>query len=152
MIKSNWIKTVLVASVFVITGLTSNGLAGDEPLKVFILAGQSNMVGHARGHTMATLFNLDGPKDKDLIQLVFKKDAKISKKILDEHLAQAKKVDEMTGGISNKKIEAMPDGTKKAEIEDQVKMFKAAHDAYKANVISSSVVSDRVYISSIRGL
>ena len=149
MSKSNWIKNVLVVAVLVITGFASNGVAKDKPLKIFILSGQSNMVGHARGHTMATLFNNDGPKDKELIGLVFKKDAKISKAILDGHLAEAKKVDEMTGGISNKKIEAMTDATKKAEIESQAKVLKAAHDAYKADVISSSVVSDRVYISSI---
>ena len=64
MIKSNRIKTVLAVAVLVITGFTSNGVAKDKPLKIFILAGQSNMVGHARGHTMATLFNNDGPKDK----------------------------------------------------------------------------------------
>ena len=149
MSKSNLIKYVLVVAVLVITGFASNGVAKDKPLKIFILSGQSNMVGHARGHTMATLFNNDGPKDKELIGLVFKKDAKISKAILDGHLAEAKKVDEMTGGISNKKIEAMTDATKKAEIEGKVKILKAAHDAYKADVISSSVVSDRVYISSI---
>ena len=77
MIKSNRIKTVLAIAVLVITGFASNGVAKDKPLKIFILSGQSNMVGHARGHTMATLFNNDGPKDKELIGLVFKKDAKI---------------------------------------------------------------------------
>jgi len=149
MIKSNWIKNVLVVAVLVITGFASNGVARDKPLKIFILSGQSNMVGHANAHTMATLFNSDGAKDKELVQLVFKKDAKISKAILDEQLARAIKIDDMTGGISNKKIKAMTDATKKAEIEGQVKTLKAAHDAYKEDVNSSSVVSDRVTISSI---
>ena len=120
-----------------------------KKLKVFLLSGQSNMVGHSRGHTMATLFNFDGPKDKELAQLVFGKDAKVSKALLDEQLARAKKIDEMTGGIGNKKLKAMTDATKKAEIEAQVKPLKAAHEAYKEHVTASSVVSDRVYINSI---
>lgn len=149
MMKSNWIKNVLLVSVLVIIALAPNAFAKDKPLKVFIMAGQSNTVGHARGHTMATLFNADGPKDKELAQLVFKKDGQISKKTLDEHLVFAQKVDELTGGISNKKIKAITDATKRAELEAQANKLKAAHEAYKEKVISSSVVSDRVYISSI---
>ncbi len=143
------VKDLLAVAVLVITGVASNAVAKDEPLKIFILAGQSNMVGHANAHTMATLFNSDGPRDKALVQLVFKKDAKVSKAILDAQLARARKIDHMTGGISNKKINAMTDAAKKAEIEGQVKTLKAAHDAYKEEVNASSVVSDRVYISSI---
>jgi hypothetical protein len=37
---------------------STKGDAG-EPLKVFILAGQSNTVGHARAHTIATLLASD---------------------------------------------------------------------------------------------
>jgi len=141
------------AAVVLVVGLllvVSNTVqASDGKLRIFILSGQSNMVGHANAHTMGTLFNADGAKDKELIQLVFKKDAKISKKILDEQLARAIKTDELTGGISGKKIKAITDATKKAEVEGRVKALKAAHDAYKMDVISSSVVSDRVYIDSI---
>ncbi|MDP6044338.1 MAG: sialate O-acetylesterase [Phycisphaerae bacterium] len=146
-------KFARCAAVVAVVGLllvASNAVqAGDGKLRVFILAGQSNMVGHANAHTMATLFNADGAKDKQLAELVFKKDAKISKEILDRQLARAIKTDEITGGISNKKIKAITDPTQKAEVEGKVKALKAAHDAYKKDVVSSSVVSDRVYISSI---
>ena len=57
--------------------------AAPKKLKVFILAGQSNMVGHSRGHTMATLLNADGPRDKALTELVFGKDGKLSNKRFD---------------------------------------------------------------------
>jgi hypothetical protein len=57
-----------------------------------MMAGQSNMVGHANGHTMATSFNADGPKDEALAKPVFGKDAKISKKRFDETLALAKQL------------------------------------------------------------
>jgi len=139
----------MVLVVGLLPALSNAVQASDGKLRIFILAGQSNMVGHANAHTMGTLFNADGAKDKELSQLVFKKDAKISKESFDKQLARAIKTDEVTGGISNKKIKAMTDVTKKAEVEGEVKALKAAHDAYKKNVVSSSVVSDRVYISSI---
>jgi len=137
----------VLAGLLLVAGSTVQ--AGDGKLKVFILAGQSNMVGHANAHTMGTLFNTDGPKDAELIQRVFKKGAKLSKAVLDAQLARAKKTDELTGGISNKKIKAMTDPAAKAKAEALAATLKAAHEAYKEAVVSSSVVSDRVYISSI---
>ena len=115
-----------------------------DTLKVFILAGQSNMVGHSRGHTTATLFNADGPKDKELIQLVFKKDSKASKAMLDEQLVRARKGDEL-----KKKIETMTDADAKAAAEAEVEKIKAAGEAYKKGIEDSLLVSDRVYINSI---
>jgi alpha-galactosidase len=139
----------VVVLVALLPSVSNAADASKGKLRIFILAGQSNMVGHANAHTIATLFNPDGAKDKELAQLVFKKDAKISKAILDRQLAQAIKTDELTGGISNKKIKAITDATQKAKVEAKANALKAAHEAYKANVVSSTVVSDRVYISSI---
>ena len=58
-------------SVVVLVVSSARPAFSDEPLKVFILAGQSNMVGHARAHTIATLYQSDKPRDKQLIELVF---------------------------------------------------------------------------------
>jgi hypothetical protein len=147
------VSVMLAAAALVLSlvAFTSDASAADSKgkLKIFILAGQSNMVGHCRAHTMATLFNLAGPKDKDLIKLVFKDDAKISKQIFDEQVARAKKLDELTGGISGKKIKAITDAAKKEDAEAQATRMKAIHEAYKKDVASSCVVSDRVYINGI---
>jgi hypothetical protein len=115
-----------------------------DTVKVFILAGQSNMVGHSRGHTVATLFNADGPKDKELSQLVFKKDSKVSKAMLDEQLVRARKGDEL-----KTKIETMTDAAVKAAAEAELEKIKEAGEAYKKEVADSLLVSDRVYINSI---
>ncbi len=128
--------------------IASQVFAG-EKLKVFILAGQSNMVGHARAHTIATLFHSDDGRDKRLVELVFGKDSGLSKKTLDEQLTLGRKIDELTGGISHDKIKAMKPGPEKTALEAEVKKLKEAHEAYKQNVASSCVVSDRVYINSI---
>ena len=143
------VATVLMLSVAAFTQDATAATDSKGKLKIFILAGQSNMVGHCRAHTIATLFNLEGAKDKDLIKLVFKDDAKISKKILDEQIVNAKKLDELTGGISGKKIKAITDAAKKTAAEAEVAKLKAVHEAYKTDVASSCVTSDRVYINAI---
>ena len=123
--------------------------SGDEKLKIFILAGQSNMVGHADAHTIATLFNSGSERDERLTNLVFEEDSGLSKKILEEQLIRAKKIDVLTGGISNDKIKNLPEGDEKKVLEEKVRKHKVAHDAYLAKVTSSCVASDRVYINSI---
>ena len=127
----------------------SSPVMGNEKLKIFILAGQSNMVGHADAHTIATLFNSGSERDKRLTKLVFEEDSGLSKKVLEEQLSRAKKIDVLTGGISNDKIKNLPEGDEKKALEEKVKKHKVGHDAYLAKVTSSCVVSDRVYINSI---
>ncbi len=51
MMTSNRIKTVLALAAVVITGLAFNVAVEAKPLKVYILAGQSNMEGHAKVET-----------------------------------------------------------------------------------------------------
>ncbi len=141
-IRMMWAMMALILAV-------ATPVIAKDKLKVFILAGQSNMVGHANPHTIATLFNSADARDKDLIQLVFTKDRKISKNILDEQLSRAMKIDDLTGGISNSKLKTITDAAKKSSVEAEVKKLKSAHDAYKKDVTASCVVSDRVYINSI---
>jgi hypothetical protein len=129
--------------------LTQPAGAAEKKLKVFILAGQSNMVGHSKAHTMGTLFNVDGPQDQALIDLVFGKDAKLSKKRFDETLALAKQLNELTGGIGDPKIKAMTDAAHKATAEAEATRLKATLEDYKKEVVAACAVSDRVYISSI---
>lgn len=143
-----------IASVMLAAGIAAQPAeAASKKLKVFILAGQSNMVGQSNGHTMGTLFNADGPKDQALIDLVFGKDAKISKQRVDEMLALAKQLNELTGGGVNgkghPKIMAMTDAAKKAAAEVEVERIKAILETYKKDVVAASAVSDRVYINSI---
>ncbi|MEC8554063.1 MAG: sialate O-acetylesterase [Planctomycetota bacterium] len=140
-------RLIRLASVLFL--LVASQLSADEKLKVFILAGQSNMVGHARAHTIATLYASDAAKDERLRAMVFGADSEISKVTLEEQLAQAKKIDELTGGISNDKLKAMQDGPEKTELEAKVKQLKDAHEAYKENIHSSCRVDDRVYVNSI---
>lgn len=138
--------SLVTAAVFL---LVAPPVFAGEKLKVFILAGQSNMVGHARAHTIATLYHSDAARDKKLIALVFKEGSGLSKKNLMDQMALGRKIDDLTGGISNSKIKAMSPSPEKTALEAEVKKLKDAHEAYKQNVTSSCVVSNRVYINSI---
>ncbi len=120
-----------------------------RPVRVFILAGQSNTVGHANGHTIATLFHADGPKDRVLAELVFGKDARVFQQRFDETLALARQLNERSGGIGDPKIKALTDATQKAAAEADVERMKAIFETYKSDVRAASVTSDRVYINSI---
>ena len=120
-----------------------------EKLKIFILAGQSNTVGHANPHTIATLYQSGDPRDEALAKMVFKEGSGLSKAKLDAQLVEARKLDELGGGISFDKVKKMEDGPEKKTLEARVKKHKDAHEAYKSKVTSACVVSDRVYINSI---
>ena len=123
--------------------------AASKKLKVFILAGQSNMVGHCNGHTMGTLFNADGPKDQTLIDLVFGKDAQVSKKRFDETLALAKQLNELTGGVGDPKLKAMNDAAQKVAVEAKAAPMKAALDAYTGRIVAVS--HDRYFLDRVAG-
>lgn len=120
-----------------------------EPLKIFVLAGQSNMVGHARSHTIATLFASDDPRDRELLEMVLREDHGLSRADLENQLAEARKLDELTGGISNDKIKKMEEGDAKNTLVATTEAMKARHEAYKKKISESLRVSNSVYIHSI---
>ncbi|MBA63374.1 MAG: hypothetical protein CMJ76_13535 [Planctomycetaceae bacterium] len=122
--------------------------SGAEKLRIFILAGQSNMVGHARAHTIATLYASDSPRDKELLSMVIKND-NLSRKVLEIQLKQARKLDELTGGISNSKVKDLEEGPEKTNLEKKIAAMKDEHQGYKDLISSSCKISDRVYINSI---
>ena len=132
----------------VIVSIASPAVAA-EKLKIFILAGQSNTVGHANPHTIATLYQSGDSRDEALAKMVFKEGSGLSKAKLDAQLVEARKLDELSGGISFDKVKKMEDGPEKKALEAKVKKHKDAHEAYKSSVTSACVVSDRVYINSI---
>ena len=133
-------------AVFALAIILSASVFADQKLKVFILAGQSNTVGHARGHTIATLYKNGMTKDKDLVRMVFSKDMS---KEFEEQLIKARKLDELSGGIGLPKIKNMPDGPEKKALESKLNKLVADHESYQKKIIGACTISDQVYISSI---
>jgi alpha-galactosidase len=144
-LNKKWAVLTIAAAI---VSIASPAVAG-EKLKIFILAGQSNTVGHANPHTIATLYQSGDPRDEALAKMVFKEGSGLSKAKLDAQLVEARKLDELSGGISFDKVKKMEDGPEKKALEARVKKHKDAHEAYKSKVTSACVVSDRVYINSI---
>ena len=144
--KTTLLHLLTIALTFAL--LDNTVVAGGEQLKIFILAGQSNTVGHARAHTIATLYASDSPRDKRLLNMVIDNDD-LNRSTLEAQLEHARKLDEVSGGISNSKVKALKDGPEKLATEKQVAAMKDKHQAYKDLVSASCVVSDRVYINSI---
>ncbi len=118
-------------------------------LKVFILACQSNSVGHSNGHTMCTLFNADGPRDEALRELVFRGDAKLSQAQYEEAIALGKQLNELTGGAGDPKIKAITDAASKSAAEAVADRLRKRLEDYQREIVAASVVSDSVYITSI---
>ena len=144
--KTTLLHLLTIALTFAL--LDNTVVADGEQLKIFILAGQSNTVGHARAHTIETLNASDSPRDKRLLNMVIDNDD-LNRSTLEAQLEHARKLDEVSGGISNSKVKALKDGPEKLAIEKQVAAMKDKHQAYKDLVSASCVVSDRVYINSI---
>ena len=144
--KTTLLHLLTIALTFAL--LDNTVVTGGEQLKIFILAGQSNTVGHARAHTIATLYASDSPRDKRLLNMVIDNDD-LNRSTLEAQLEHARKLDDVSGGISNSKVKALKDGPEKLAIEKQVAAMKDKHQAYKDLVSASCVVSDRVYINSI---
>ena len=145
----NYARAVVVLLFFLMILPGQSAEQGKKKLQIFILAGQSNMVGHANPHTIATLYQSEEANDKRLLRMVFKNGNGLTKAALDEHWVRAKKIDQLTGGISDEKIKAMNEGPEKKALEAEVKKLKEEYEAFKKKILSSYVVSDQVYIASI---
>ena len=78
------IGTFVVAAL-VLIGCTT-GASSAEKLKVFILAGQSNMVGPAQHHTIAALYNTGLDRDQKLAKMVYGTNGEMVSKLIDEQV------------------------------------------------------------------
>ncbi len=116
-----------------------------KKLQVFILAGQSNMVGHANYMTIPALLTAEEPGVKELAKLIFKEgalapgDAREMIETRDQHSS-------LNSDLSAKKISG---DDKIAAAQTELKELQATLDARTQKIKDAFVVSKRVYITSI---
>ena len=145
------INRMMFVRIFCVLLLLLGGVHGEmaEPakkkLQIFILAGQSNMVGHSYYITIPTLLTAKEPEVRKLANLVFKKDAKISRAVIEDLIATRMKRDELSKGLRKKEIKAAAHEAAQAEI----KKLQAQVDDKMQNIKDTFVVSEEVYITSI---
>ena len=117
-----------------------------KQLQVFILAGQSNMVGHANYITIPRLFADERPEVQKLASLVFKKGMTVARKTVDEQIATRIERDKINTDLRKKTIEGE---AAIAAAQAKVKELEAKYDEQTLAIKNAFAVSDRVYISSI---
>ena len=145
------INRMMFVRIFCVLLLLLGGVHGEmaEPakkkLQIFILAGQSNMVGHSYYITIPTLLTAKEPEVRKLANLVFKKDAKISRAVIEDLIATRMKRDELSKGLRKKEIKAAAHEAAQAEI----KKLQAQVDDKMQNIKDTFVISKQVYITSI---
>jgi alpha-galactosidase len=131
--------------------LTFSGVAtAREPdskkLQVFILAGQSNMVGHANYITIPRLFADERPEVQKLASLVFKNAMTVTRKTVDEQIATRIERDKINNDLRKKTIEGE---AAIAAAQAKLKELQAKYDEQTTAIKNAFAISERVYISSI---
>ena len=119
-----------------------------KKLQVFILAGQSNMVGHANYITIPTLFTAEEPEVRKLAKLVFKDGAKVTRKMVDDQIAKRIERDDLNNRLRKKKITGADEI---AKARAKLKKLQKEYDAKTEQIKQTFAVSKRVYITSIAG-
>jgi len=117
-----------------------------KKLQVFILAGQSNMVGHANFITIPTLFTAKEADVRALAPLVFKDGARVTRAMVDDQIATMIQRNELNQKLRKKEISGDDAiAAARTQIGELQKQFEAKSQKIK----DAFVVSKRVYISSI---
>jgi len=117
-----------------------------KKLQVFILAGQSNMVGHANYITIPRLFADERPDVQKLAALAFKEGMTVTRKTVDEQIATRIERDRINGELRKKTIEGE---AAIAEAKAKVAELQVKYDQQTKAIKNAFAVSDRVYINSI---
>ena len=112
--------------------LAASAATGAEKLQVFILSGQSNMVGHASSYLLANL--LDSPLEEDarLAKLVIADYEQTLKTVKPEMDALQKQIDALAGPVGG--IQNMARKSKKGDQSPEVQVKGKAHEDVKARI------------------
>ena len=134
--------------VLLVLGTATTTAREPDPkkLQAFILAGQSNMVGHANYITLPRLIADERPEVKELSRYVFKEGMTVTRETVDSQISTRIARDNINNDLRQKKIkgeEAIASARKELE------KLQAEFDAKTEKIKSTFFVSNRVYISSI---
>ncbi|HIA19389.1 MAG TPA: hypothetical protein EYN70_08245 [Planctomycetaceae bacterium] len=145
------IRTKLVQISIVL--LLISGACGAEAaeraskkLQVFILAGQSNMVGHANYITIPRLFADERTEVQGLAKLVFKPNMKVTRATVDKQIATKIERDAINNKLRKKEIEG---ADQIAAARKAMAALQADYDKQTQAIKSTFAISDSVYISSV---
>lgn len=115
-------------------------------LQVYILAGQSNMVGHAKLITLPRLFVDDREQVRKLSSLVFRPNEVVTRKEVDAQIATMIARDELNRQIRKQEIEG---AEAIAQAKNELAELQEQYERLTQAVRGKFAVSERVYVNSI---
>ncbi|MFP6620341.1 MAG: sialate O-acetylesterase [Pirellulaceae bacterium] len=142
--SGTWIgvMTMLVSMVASVSGAS----AAEKKLQVFILAGQSNMVGHANYITIPRLFADDRTEVQGLAKLVFKPGKMVTRKTVDAQIATKIERDAINNKLRKKEITGE---TEVAAARNAMAALAADYDRQTKSIKDTFAISESVYINCI---
>ena len=141
-------KTIKACVVLLFALGSATGEAGEpakKKLQIYILAGQSNMVGHANYITIPAMLTAEEPGVKQLAKLIFKEGA-IAPGAAKDQIETRLKRDKLNSDLKTKKI---TDPEKIAAAQAELKKLEAEYEEQTKKIKDAFTVSKRVYITSI---
>ena len=117
---------------------------GKKQLRVFILAGQSNMVGHSHYRTVPAILDDKDPGAQEVAKLILKGGA-VSSADVRAMIETGQKVEALKAGAEDRAASAADRAAAKAELE----MIEPIYAAQTAKVQGAFHVSERVYVNAI---
>ena len=142
-------RASLLLSLMMLSVLSETVPARDpdpKRLQIFILAGQSNMVGHANYVTVPALYRDRREGDSGLAKLVFKDGSEGVQGIVHDQIARRIKRDRLNDDLRNSRIEGQ---AAIADARRDVEGLSVDVDQKSTQIRNAFLVSDRVYITSI---
>ncbi|MEO2020734.1 MAG: sialate O-acetylesterase [Pirellulaceae bacterium] len=124
----------------------SGASAAEKKLQVFILAGQSNMVGHANYITIPRLFADDRTEVQGLAKLVFKPGKMVTRKTVDAQIATKIERDAINNKLRKKEITGE---TEVAAARNAMAALAADYDRQTKSIKATFAISESVYINCI---
>lgn len=140
---------ILTVSWAIVVMLTASAAAQEsktKQLKIFILSGQSNMVGHANYITIPNLMSDSRPEVQRLAKLVFADGQTVTRAEVDDQIATKIERDKR---VSELRAIASDDEAALATARQEVEVLSKAYELKSTSIRSRFVVSDQVYITSI---
>lgn len=135
-----------LALFFALASVTGEaGEPAKKKLQIYILAGQSNMVGHANYITIPAMLTAEEPGVKQLAKLIFKEGA-IAPGAAKDQIETRLKRDKLSSELKAKEI---TDPEKIAAAQAELKAIEAEYEAKTKKIKDAFTVSKRVYITSI---
>ena len=145
MSRAKMVATGVALLFAVVSATIQAGEPAKKKLQIYILAGQSNMVGHANYITIPTMLTAEEPGVKQLAKLIFKEGAIApgdARYLLETRI----KRDQLSNELKAKKI---TEPEKIAAAQTELKKLEAEHEDKTKKIKDAFAVSKRVYITSI---